>query len=126
MKRDALHLLYEAHRGFCAVKQMNPGQSNTIFTTINRAHYSRINSLFCAQIKSITSILTFLHHSDMSLHRQRNCSLYQLPKEGSKEHIITSHSGTLNRRAVDPFVCGFKIISLYLQVLNEKIMIKSF
>lgn len=69
MKGNTLYLMYEARGGACAVKQMNPGQSSNIFTTINKARCSQINSLFCAQIKSITLILTLLHYSDVSLHR---------------------------------------------------------
>lgn len=42
----------------CVMKQMNPGQSSNVPTTINGAYYSHIISLSCAQIKSITVLPT--------------------------------------------------------------------
>lgn len=76
----------------CCEANESRSEQHRSHQTINRARYSQINSSFCAQIKSITSILTFLHYSDVSLHRRSGCSLYRPPTGGNKEYIMFESS----------------------------------
>lgn len=74
VKRETPHVCSMKHTlSQCGKANESRSEQHTF---INRAHYSQINRLLGAQIKSITSILTLLYDSIVSFHPERCCGSY--------------------------------------------------